>query len=103
MTFAEKMKEIVEQGMAASKDFINVAGAKAQDLGEKGVLKFEIMQLEGQAQKLFARLGAEVYTAFVEKSSSSVSRDDEVVSSLISELAGIRDAIEKREAEMKKS
>ncbi|GHV75158.1 hypothetical protein AGMMS49940_24600 [Spirochaetia bacterium] len=79
MTFGERMKELLEQGavvsrefavkagekaqdwgsrgLSASREFAAKAGAKAQELGEIGVLKLEIKQFEGQAQKLIARLG----------------------------------------------
>lgn len=103
MTFGEKMRDLVEQGVNVSKDFVSKAGAKAQDLGEKGVLKLEIMQLEGQAQKLIARLGSEAYTAFTDRAAESVSREDPVIKGLLAEIAGLRDSIELREAELKKS
>ena len=58
MSFSEKMKEMLDQGVAASKEFAAKAGAKAQDLGERGVLMLEIKQLENQTEKLIGRLGA---------------------------------------------
>ncbi len=103
MTFGDKMRELVEQGMNVSKDLVSKAGAKAQDLGEKGVLKFEIMQLEGQAQKLMARLGTEVYSTFADGTADAVSREDAVIKGLLAEIAVVRDSIEKREAELKNS
>ena len=59
MTFSERMKDLWDQGVAASKEFAIKAGAKAQDLGERGILMLEIKQLEGQAEKLIARIGNE--------------------------------------------
>ncbi len=103
MTFGDKMRDLVEQGMNVSKDLVSKAGAKAQDLGEKGVLKFEIMQLESQAQKLMARLGTEVYSNFSDASAETVSREDAVIKGLLAEIAVVRDSIEKREAELNKS
>jgi capsule polysaccharide export protein KpsE/RkpR len=123
MTFGERMKEILEQGAAISKDlaskagekaqdwgekgvqasreFINKAGAKAQDMGERGVLMLEIRQLEGRAQKLISRLGSETYTLLVEKGASQAGADEPAISAILSELAGIRESIEKREADLK--
>ena len=103
MTFGEKMRDLVEQGMTVSKDIVSKAGAKAQDLGEKGVLKFEVMQLEGQAQKLLARLGTEVYSLLADDGSDSVSREEPVIKGLLAEIASVRDSIEKRESELKNS
>jgi hypothetical protein len=97
----EKAQDWGEKGYQASKDFINKAGAKAQDLGERGVLMLEIRQLEGRAQKLISRLGSEAYTAFAEKGASQIGADDPAVSAILSELAGIRESIEKREADLK--
>ena len=86
MTFGDKMRELVEQSVNISKDFVSKAGAKAQDLGEKGVLKFEILQLEGQAQKLIARLGTEAYTSFTDKAEETISREDPVLKGLLAEI-----------------
>jgi hypothetical protein len=103
MTFGDKMRELVEQSVSVSKEFVSKAGAKAQDLGEKGVLKLEVMQLEGQAQKLIAKLGTEVYASFVDQASEIVSREDPVIKGLLADILAIRDSIELREAELKKS
>jgi hypothetical protein len=122
MTFSERMKDLLDQGLEASKDFaskagekaqdwgekgyqasrefINKAGVKAQDLGERGVLMVEIRQLEGKAQKLLERLGSEVYTAFSERGAETVSASDAGIKPLLEELASIRESMEKREAEL---
>jgi len=101
MTFSEKMKEYMDQGLQVSKDFMSKAGAKAQDLGEKGVLKLEVMQLQNQAQKLITRLGTEVYSAFSEHDAKTVSAEDPVINGILQELAQVKESIEKREGEMK--
>jgi hypothetical protein len=100
MTFIERMKELLDQGVAASKEFAVKAGAKAQDLGERGVLMVEIRQLESQAQKLIGRLGTEVYQAFTERGEQTISADAAPVKTLLSEIAAIRESIEKKEAEL---
>jgi hypothetical protein len=100
MAFSDRLKDMFEQGLAASKDFAVKAGAKAQDLGERGVLVLEIKQLEGQAQKLVSRLGAEVYRIFAEQGEKIMSADDPVVKSLLNELSLIKGAVEKREQEL---
>ncbi|GAB1481665.1 hypothetical protein MASR2M78_04800 [Treponema sp.] len=101
MTFGEKMKELVNQGLHASKDIATKAGAAAQELGEKGVLKLEVIQLEGQAQKLIARLGAEVYSSFTDTDAKTVSRSDTLIAGLLEELEAVKASIEKRQLEMK--
>ncbi|MDR1287349.1 MAG: hypothetical protein LBK08_07050 [Treponema sp.] len=100
MTFGERMKEIVEQGISVSKDLAAKAGAKAQDLGERGVLMLEVKQLEGQAQKLIGRLGAEAYEAFAERGVKTLSADTHAVKTLLAEIAQIRESVEKKNAEL---
>jgi len=103
MTFADRMKQLVEHGVAATKDIAAKAGTKAQDLGEKSVLKFEILQLESQAKKLFAQLGAEVYATFAEKDQPNVSRDNPVINQLLRQIADLKRNIKKREKELEDS
>jgi hypothetical protein len=94
------MKELLEQGWAVSKDFAVKAGAKAQDLGERGILMLEIKQLEGQAQKLLTRLGNEAYSAFTDRNQTALERDNVQVIAILDELAIIKDAIEKKELDL---
>lgn len=101
MTFSERMRELLEQGVAASKEFAIKAGAKAQDLGERGVLLLEIKQLEGQAQKLLSRLGNEVYRAFVERDQGSIDRDMPEFRGILAEITVVKESIETKEIELK--
>jgi hypothetical protein len=123
MAFSDRMKELLDQGAQVSKDFLSKAGEKAQDwgekgyaaskklvskagekaqnLGEQGVLLLEIKQLEGQVRKLVGRLGAETYQAFVEKGVKSVTVNTPAVKTILAELAGVRDILEKKEAELR--
>jgi len=100
MMFIERMKGLLDQGVAASKDLAVKAGAKAQDIGERGVLMLEIRQLENQAQKLIGRLGAEAYNTFVERGEQTLSADSAPVKKLLGEIASAREAIESKEAEL---
>jgi len=101
MTFSERMKDMLEHGWAASKDFAIKAGAKAQDLGEKGVLMWDIKQLENQAQKLLTRLGNEAYIAFTEHGQQTIELEAIEFRSILEELAIIKDQIEKKDNELK--
>ena len=97
MTFSERMKEILD----ASKEFAVKAGAKAQDLGERGVLMVEIKQLEGQAQKLLTRLGNECYRIFAERNEATADREAPEVKAVLLEIAAIKESIEKKETDLK--
>ena len=101
MTFSERMRELLDQGMAASKEFASKAGAKAQNMGERGLLMLEIKQLEGQAQKLLGRLGNVTYQAFTERNQESVERETPEIRLILTELAGVRNSIEQKEIELR--
>jgi hypothetical protein len=124
MTFGERMKELLGQsaavskelavkagekaqdwgsrGLEASKELAAKAGAKAQKLGEVGVLKLEIKQFEAQGRKLMGRLGTEVYSRFSEGGADHVFRDEPAVGAILAEIAIIKEAIEKREEDLQK-
>jgi len=101
MTFSERMRDLLEQGWIASKEFAIKAGAKAQDLGERGILMLDIKQLESQAQKLLTRLGNEAFIVFTEKDKSTIEREDVVFRTILDELFLIKEQIEKKEIELK--
>ena len=101
MTFGDRMKEMLEQGWTASKDLAMKAGAKAQDLGERGLLMWDIKQLESMAQKILARLGNETFIAFTERDQETINREAVEFRTIINELISIKDQIEKKEAELK--
>jgi UDP:flavonoid glycosyltransferase YjiC (YdhE family) len=100
MTFSDRMKDLLDQGAQASKEFLNKAGAKAQDLGERGVLTLEIKQMESQGRKLLERLGNQVYRILAEENSESVAASDPAIKDILSDLGALKGAIEKREAEL---
>jgi len=101
MTFSERMLELMDQGIAATKDFAIKAGAKAQDLGERGVLMVDIKQLEMKAQKLLTRLGNETYVAFAEQNQESIIKDAPEIAGIITELVRLRDLIDQKELELR--
>jgi len=101
MTFSERMKELLDQGVAASKEFALKAGAKAQDLGERGLLMLEIKQLEGQAQKYLGRLGNEAYKAFAERNQDTLEKNAPEVETLLSDIGKVREAIEQKETDLR--
>jgi hypothetical protein len=97
----EKAQDWGEKGYKASKEFVKKAGAKAQDLGERGVLTVEIKQLEGQAKRLIGRLGNETYRAFAEKDAKSVTVNTPAIKAILAEIAVVKESIEKKEADLK--
>jgi hypothetical protein len=101
MTFSERMKELLDQGVAASKDLALKAGAKAKDLGERGILMLEVKQLEGQAEKHLSRLGNEAYKVFAEQNQGSLEKETPEVQAILTDIAKVKEAIEQKEAELR--
>jgi hypothetical protein len=101
MTFSDRMKELLDQGWTASKELAVKAGAKVQDLGERGILMLEIKQLENQAQKLLGKLGNEVYKAYAECGQTAINIDGPEYKGIMDEISSVKNAIEKKESELK--
>ena len=101
MGIRERLEKVIDDGLDASKDFLKKAKDKAQDLGEKGSHKLEIMKLEHQAEKKFALLGANVFETLVEKKQETVSKSTPVMKALIQDLIEIEKKIDEYEALLK--
>ena len=100
MSFWDRMQEIINQGLDSTKEALEKAKGKAKDLGEMGVLKFEIMQLEKQAEKQFARLGARVYEKLVQEGQDSASR--ELLADPLKSIGDLKSRIEQREKALRR-
>src|SRR6056297_993075 len=98
MDFCDRMKNAMDKGLDGSKDLLGKAKDRAQDLGERGVLRFEIMQLENQAEKLIGKLGARAYEALVTESRPQIDRQTEGIAQLIGEIDEVRAKIREKEA-----
>jgi hypothetical protein len=99
MTFAEKMRGIIDKGVDVSRDLAGKASDKAKDLGAMGVLKLEISQMESQAHRLMAKLGTEVYRTFVEGNQATISREAPSIRDFLKEIEGLRGRIDLKERE----
>ncbi|MDR2898323.1 MAG: hypothetical protein LBU99_05850 [Spirochaetaceae bacterium] len=98
--FIDKMKDYLSKGVEVSKDALSKAGEKAQDLGEKGILKIEISQLENKAEKEFISLGKKVYELFITNGQQSLSADDGQISGVVGEITRLKNEVAKRFASM---
>jgi len=97
--FWDRMEQLIGQGVNSSKEALARARDKAQELGEIGLLRYEISQLEKHAEKLFSRLGMAVFEKLSGKGQATVSRD--AVKELIQELEDVRKRIEQKEGDLK--
>jgi hypothetical protein len=102
MSFWDRVKEIVDKGIETSKDVLGKAAEKAKDLSEKGVLKFEIMQLERQAERKLTQLGAMVVDLLVKQEKGSVSKSTAGVKEILEELVELEHKIDDKEEALKK-
>jgi len=99
MSFWDRMEEVVNQGLESSREILGKAKEKAKDLGEIGLLRYEITQIERQAEKKFSKLGAAVYEKLVLKGQATVSK--EAVKELLDDIQELKDRLEKLEKDLK--
>ena len=97
MGFLDKLQETIDHGLKNSKELFGKAREKAKDLGEIGVVRFEIKQLESQAEKLIAKLGAKVYEALIVEGQKTVSGNTADVKEILNAIAGVKSEIEEKE------
>ncbi|MDP3176695.1 MAG: hypothetical protein Q8M76_02245 [Spirochaetaceae bacterium] len=100
MSFSDKMRDLMNKGLDASRVLVSKAGAQAQVWGEMGALRVEIIQLRKQAEKLVAQLGAEVYAAFGERHEQSLPSAS--VAGMVGAIADIEKRIDEKEAAYRK-
>ncbi len=99
MSFWDRMEKVVNQGLESSREILGKAKEKAKDLGEKGLLRYEITQIERQAEKKFSQLGAAVYEKLVLKDLATVGRA--AVKELLDDIQELKNRLEKLENDLK--
>ena len=97
MDFWDRVKTTIDKGLEGSRDVLVRARDKAQDLGERGVLRIEIVQLENQAEKLLGKLGAVAYETLVVDKKDQLVTDSEGVTEVIDELNDVQARIKEKE------
>ncbi|MCK5094678.1 MAG: hypothetical protein KAR18_08135 [Spirochaetes bacterium] len=102
MSFLKRMEGIINKGMTTSKEVLEKAKDKTKELGEKGALKFKIMQLEKQAEKQFAQLGSKVYEILGKTDRSTVSRGTPEIKTYIKEITDLETKLDENEVLLKK-
>lgn len=97
MDFWERFRTTIDKGVESSRDALGKAQERARGLGEKGVLRFEIMQLESRAEKITTKLGARTFEVLVKEEQNTVSKKTPGVRELIEELAEIETRVKEKE------
>jgi hypothetical protein len=100
MGFWERSKDLLGQGLMSTKEILEKAGEKTKDLGEKGVIKFEIAQLEKQAEKRFAQIGRHVYEVLVKEGQQTISAGTTEIKKLLNEADEIEKTIDEKEEKL---
>jgi hypothetical protein len=106
MELWDRLSNALDKGFQSSKELFEKAGDRARDLGERGVVRFEIMQLESQVEKLIGKLGARAYELFIKEGKASVTKSSAGVKDLLEQIAGLEARITEKEsalAQMKAS
>ena len=102
MDFFERMKDVLSQGFDTTKEALGQAADKAKEMGEKGVLRFEVSRLEREAGRKFAQLGNQAYRLLVDEQKSTVSKNTAEIKTLLAEITDLKKRIEDKEKELKK-
>lgn len=97
MGFWERSKDLLSQGVMSTKEILEKAKDKSMELGEKGVAKFEIAQLENQAEKRFAQIGRHVYQVLVKEGQQTISDGTTEIKKLLEEVDEIEKTIDEKE------
>jgi hypothetical protein len=97
MGFFERSKKLISEGMMSTKEVLEKAKDKTKELGEKGVAKFEIMQLEKQAEKRFAEIGRHVYEVLVKEGQQTISKGTTEIKRLLQEIEELEGTIDEKE------
>lgn len=98
MDFWDRMKGAIDKGVDSSRDLLGRAREKAKDVGERGVIRFEIMQLESQAEKLVAKLGSRVYEQLMVEGNQSISKTTPEIRQLLGDIEQLRARITEKES-----
>jgi hypothetical protein len=101
MSFRDRVQETINRGLKSSHELFDKAKEKAKDLGEKGVLKLEISQLDNQIEKLFAKLGSAVYNRLIEENQNTISQGTPDVKELLNEIRETQLRVEEKEKLLK--
>lgn len=100
MDFWDRMRTTIDKGVDNSRDFLSRAQDKAKDVSERGVLRFEIMQLQSQAEKLTAKLGSRTYEVLVKEGQNTISRNTPGVKELLAEIEDVEQRAHTKEEQL---
>ena len=93
------VERAVNQGLKGSRDALDRARSKARELGERGALRLDLLQLERQRARLLEQLGALIHDRLGVQGQATVSRGTPGVKDLMAQIDDLADrCAAKREA-----
>lgn len=93
------VERAVNQGLRGSRDALDRARSKARELGERGALRLDLLQLERQRGRLLQELGALVHDRLGAQGQAAVSRGADGVKDLLLQIDDVTErCAEKRAA-----
>ena len=98
MGFWERSKQLLSKGVVSTKDIIENAAQKTKELGEKGVARVTITQLERQVENRLAQVGRHVYQILVKEGQQTISKGTDEIKVLLEEVEKLEKEIDEREA-----
>lgn len=96
-SFLEKLRSAIDSGVEVSKKGISSAGSAISDFGDKSVLRIELSQLNGRAEKIYAQLGKYAVETFLSQENSTLSAGDEKINSWLTDIKDLRAKIQEKE------
>ncbi|MBN1696114.1 MAG: hypothetical protein JW881_01260 [Spirochaetales bacterium] len=96
MSFVERMKQTIAKGYENASSLLTDAAEKAKELGEKGILEYEIKKLEKEVENLMPVLGSEIYAMYSEKKLKILDEADDV-QKILTDIRTKEDLINKKE------
>src|SRR5690606_34743173 len=100
MDFWTRVKSTVDKGLSASKDLFGKAGEAARELGEKGVLRIEVRELENRVKDLLQALGLAVFQQLDKEGKASVTAKNQEIAELIQQIKTAESEITLREQKL---
>jgi len=98
-TIWRDVEHAVSHGIKGSRDALDRARLKARELGERGALRLDLMQLERQRTRMFEKLGMVIQERLEVRGQATVSQGTPGVKALLEQIADITErCVEKREA-----
>jgi hypothetical protein len=101
MNFIDRLKETISKGYENASDLLSDAAEKAKEMGEKGVIEYEIRKLEKEIENLMPVLGSEIYDLYRNKK-LKVLNEAEKAQKLLNEIENKEFQITDKENKLRK-